>query len=196
LLKIPSVAKLLFGSRNDLFFIKNVGVIEVNPLCGTRTFYTACAEHPSEIKSLKYFDLNISYTIVRDEGSRLKSAYNKKVVAVNTDWRKRVLLLASGIPSTVTFREFMDLLIRYKGAGKYIDRHFRPCEINSSKAVHILDFINLCDNKIIKEYLLVNRIKSSFSLASTNPRYLMEFLPEDLARVNQYLEMYKCDQLL
>jgi len=190
LLTIRQGLNSLFKNENPLYLIKNVGIVEVNALCGTRSFNEACKRLPSEIRLFNGNSDAVEYTIVRDEKHRLVSAYNKKVLATNTDWRKYILLFANGLSTNIQFVKYIDTLIDAKKSGLIIDKHFRPCTALSNNRIELDQFIEVCDNNSIKLYLNENKIRSSSAMLAEKA-YRLESLNNDvIKKINLYLGLY------
>jgi hypothetical protein len=175
---------LLFNQENDHFKSSDGIVVEVNSLCGSRSF--VAFGHLDGFKRIKPQRADI--TIIRDESLRLLSAFNKKIVA-RDDWRKTALRRSIGINRTMDFNDFIEHLIERKLKEKFIDKHFKPCT-GTGKKFTIDDIAESATLSKIFEHTFMFRIKSSSEVASKYDSYKSSLLTCDVELVRNYLSLY------
>jgi len=156
---------MIFRQVNDFFLINDI-VVEVNSLCGTRTFYSMSKD--GLIKTIKTNGKKTEtadITIIRNEEDRMLSAYNKKILGRYSDIKKNVLLLESGLFLVSTFDEMLVNLIERYISNKHIDKHFRVCTSTSVNVIKLEQFFDLSFlGNDVREYMKTTRVKSSSSL--------------------------------
>lgn len=162
---LRDVALSFFSQSNEFFKTAELGLIEVNSLCGTRTFNSLCQEHPDLITRVDNTGLlEPNLTVVRDEKVRLVSAYNKKVLGVHSDFRKHLLLYSMGIKPDSSFEAFIRALLARRAADKEIDKHFKPCS-GKGERVDIDTLIISHPDSSLCNILKYKRVASGVSLA-------------------------------
>ena len=175
---------LLFNQENDHFKSSDGLVVEVNSLCGSRSF--VAFGHLDGFERIKPQRADI--TIVRDENLRLLSAFNKKIVA-RDDWRKAALRRSIGINKTMDFKDFVEHIIERKLNERFIDKHFKPCK-GTGKKVTIDEIRENSTLSRIFEHTFMFRIKSSSDVASKYDGYKPSLLTCDIKLVRDYVSLY------
>ena len=181
---VQKIAMLFFSQSNDFFLLRDGTVLEINSLCGTRTF-----------KKYGYLDgikrvqqQKADYTIIRDERERLLSAYNKKVIS-RDDWRKSLLRLSTGIKYQLKFDEFIRVLISRKEKSLFIDKHFKPSSA-SGKPILISE---LGKTPTLKPYVtetIGRRAKSSEQVAKKSILYKTNITASEEALITYYIGLF------
>lgn len=161
-------------------------VIITAPLVMTQTFnkygkrirQSELYTHPNKKK----------YLLVRSENERLLSAYNKKILGVDTDWRKTLLLHSTRLTPQMSFAQFMRKLIENRKRNLFIDRHFIPLkELYSELTIQtqktsIKDFIRLYPN------LKNARVKSTNDVIGKSKKNELDEYEQNL--ISEYLTLW------
>lgn len=179
-----NLTKHLFKQSNDFFRLKNGLVLEINSLCGTRTFTKF--GYLNDIKAVEPQIADI--TIIRDEKERLLSAYNKKIIAKD-DWKKFFLRMSIGVDAGIEFSKLIQVLISRKNTGKFIDKHFMPCSATGNP----LTIEALKSDKTL--YSLVSktierREKNSLEVSGKNKRFKKKITNEETKLILKYMDLY------
>lgn len=178
------IASRLFGQENDFFLLNNGVILEINSLCGTRTFTKF--GYLDGIKRVR--PQKADFTIVRDEKERLLSAYNKKII-VNDDWKKSLLRLSTGLKYQMEFTKFMQILIERKDRHLFIDKHFRPSK-STGKPIYISE---LKTNPILSPctiQTISRREKSSEEVARSSVFYKTNTSLDENKLIDSYMRLF------
>ena len=188
MLRTRELAFTFFDQNNDFFKIKDFGIVEVNALCGSRTLHQLARS--SDLVTVTKFDTNPKVSIVRDDRLRMVSAYNKKVKAVNTDWRKRLLLYANDLDADFSFIQFLNTLIQRKINGLKIDKHFRPCRGDGEIFLRLDQFGSYINVPFVEEYLVRNKFQSSEQLLGKSSLKYSALSVKEKDTLESYLRLF------
>lgn len=183
-----SLQRLLFNQELEFYKTRLNKIVAVNPLCGSRTLHHLSKEgYLSRSESIPY----PHYCVFRDEKKRFLSAYNKKILSSN-DWKKIVLRNLNGLALGMSFTDFLLTLLARKKAGKYIDKHFRPCIKTGRQSISIDDSNALSEALEIPLTLLSNN-KFATSREVVDKRFgtLTTLSAADHKLLESYLSLYE-----
>lgn len=184
ILRITAI-KIFKSKESFLVYSYKADTIITAPLIMTQTFnYYGKRIKYEELKTFRKRPL----LLIRSDEERLLSAYNKKVLGVKTDWKKRLLLLSNGITSEMSFTQYLEKLIINRRKGRFIDRHFVPLKVLYSKIDTSVEKITIQELLLKYPELANTRLKSSKAVVGNSRKCDLNIYETQL--VDEYLELW------
>ena len=176
--------EIYFRSKKTGLAIRTYSLVMSQSLYQNRLFLKSNKE--------EFKNSNFRYTLTRRNDLRLISAFNKKIMFRNGSFLKYALLCSSGLQSVTNFDDYIDILIRRRRSGLFVDRHFRaiPPFDDDGKRLDI-DSINdkvFRDNQELAQIFTIRK-KSSKELAGSRKIFsLGDCNTDQIGRLREYLD--------
>ena len=188
LLRILAI-KIFKSKERFLIYSYRDVIIITAPLVMTQTFNRYG-------RRIKYDRMNMSmykaYLLVRSEEERLLSAYNKKVIGVKTDWKKKLLLLANDLSAEMDFTQFLQKLIQNRKEGRFIDRHFVPLKASYTELG--IDFATISIQELLALYPELSDIKIKSSEVVVGKLRKRNLNLSEKQLINEYLGLWSVNR--